>query len=643
MLVFFSAENHLSFKDSVEFSGRATREKQHGHRVFHGDETEAKLVQISAIFGANASGKSNFYRALELLRRLVLRNPQSVEDSIDVEHFKLDDGLSEHKPTRFVIEILPARTVYRLTVAVIRTAVVEEKLEEIKGNGAVLLYWRQFPPGAKDTYWEVENLQRRAGSTNDRDFIGFKTRDTLRNQLFLGALRGKNIPVIEEVSSWFSEQLALMLPQTTFRRLEFSLPRKLEMHKFCNETLRTSGTGVDGIHLQEVPWQDFPAPPELKEELKKAVGEEQMTFVVAPGGRRFSVMRHQSELKVYRLLTQHRSASDRLVTFELSEESEGTQRFIDLLPAFYEMVRPGRPKVFVIDELDRSLHTQLAKHLVQSYLRAMHPLARSQLIFTTHDITLLDQNLLRRDEVWFMDKDERGASSLKRLSAFPLRYDRDIQRSYLEGVFGGVPKFSGPAFRGLTRNPFPAKVLEAKKDPALDVLDLFTNAFPANAADQMICALVLDMLDAERKEDIEKGIPSQELLDALILATHPELARGLSAKKPTRKVDALYSLFRSEIEMITRRGLHWHECLIYLETHKKAIVVRRMVLGQPVVQGPEYKGMREFSPSKYMPLALFALSVLQAMKQTKSNRGPSVDRSHAIQSFESLRAAFVPS
>lgn len=638
MLVYFSAENHLSFKDSVEFVGRATREKQHNHRVFHGNEAAIKLVQISAIFGANGAGKSNFYSAIELLRQLVLRSPQSPEESIPVEPFKLDDGLSEHKPTRFVLEILPSQTVYRLTVAVTRTAVVEEKLEEVKADRAVPLYWRQLPAGAKDTYWEVENLKRRSGSASDREFIGFKTRDTLRNQLFLAALRGKNLPIIEEVISWFNEQLALMLPQTTFRRLGFSLPRKLEMHKFCNETLRTSGTGVEGIHLQQVPWQDFPAPSELKEDLKKAVGEDQMTFVVAPDGRRFSVMRRQGELEVYRLYTHRRSARGDLVKFELSEESEGTQRFIDLLPAFYEMVRPGRPKVFVIDELDRSLHAQWGKHLVQSYLRAMHPQARSQLIFTTHDLALLDQDLLRRDEVWFMDKDKRGASQLKRLSTFPVRYDRDIQRSYLEGVFGGVPTFGGPAFRGLSHNPFPKKVLEAKKDPALDILDLFANAFPANAADQMICALVLDILDV-----VDKGIPTQDLLDTLILATHPEVARGITAKKPTRKVDALYSLFRSEIDTVGRQGLHWQECITYLETHKKAVMVRRREPGQPIMQGSEYKAMREFSPSKYMPLALFALSVLQAMKQTKSTRGPSVDRSHAIQSFESLRAAFVPS
>lgn len=637
MIVSFSAENHLSFQGAVEFTARATREKQHNHRVFHGGGAELKLVQVSAIFGANAAGKSNFYSAIELLRRLVLRSPQSVAESIPVEPFKLDDGLSEHKPTRFIIEILPAQTIYRLTVAVTRVAVVEEKLEEVKGTGATLLYWRQFPAGAKDTHWNVENLKRRANSANDREFIGFKIRDTLRNQLFLTALRGKNLPIIEEVTSWFNEQLALMLPQTTFRRLEFSLPRKLEMHKFCNETLRTSGTGVEGIHLQQVPWQDFPAPPELKEDLKKAVGEDQMTFVVGPNGRRFSVMRHQGELEVYRLYTHRRSAGGEMVKFELSEESEGTQRFIDLLPAFYEMVRPGRPKVFVIDELDRSLHAQWGKHLVQSYLRAMHPQARSQLIFTTHDLALLDQDLLRRDEVWFMDKDRRGASSLKRLSTFTLRYDRDIQRSYLEGVFGGVPEFGGPAFRGLTHNPFPEKVLEAKKDPALDVLDLFANAFPANAADQMICALVLDILDVQ-----DKGIPSQELLDALILATHPEIGRGITAKKPTRKVDALYSLFRNEIEAVARQGLHWHECLTYLEQHKNALIVQRREPEQPVVQGPEYKRMREFSPSRYMPLALFALSVLESLKQTKSSRGPSVDRSHAIQSFESLRATFVP-
>lgn len=637
MLVSFSASNFLSFKDSIEFSTRASRERQHSHRVFtHGT---VKLVPISAIFGANASGKSNFYRAILFLRKLVLHLPQSADELIAVDPFKLDDGVSESRPTRFVIELFPAETVYRLTLAITRNGVVEEKLEEVKDEESTLIYSRLRLHNTLQ--WDVEELQRRAGSAADREFIGFKTRDTLSNQLFLGVLRGKNLPIVDEVSSWFSDQLALMLPEATFRRLEFNLPTTRGLLEFCNETLRTAGTGVHDIYPQKVSWQDFPVPLELKEEIQKSVGERQSTFVLSPDGRRFSVTRHHGEMHVARIYTQHLSVNGNLVRFELSNESEGTQRFIDLLPAFFEMVRPGRPKVFIIDELDRSLHTQLARHLVKSYLMAMGPAARSQLIFTTHDVTLLDQELLRRDEVWFMEKDPWGASSMQALASFEgIRYDRDIRRSYLDGSFGGVPMFTGPAFRALSRSrPLHAEAKTATSNPnvehAVGDYTVFERAFPASKADEMVCRMTLDFVD------LRDAIWSHDLLDALILATHPDICRALATKKPTRKTDALFDAIRPEIDLIEKHGLRWHECLDYLQKNKRALTVNPNETGQPVSAGTEFRATRDASSSEYMPIAIFALSVLDTLKESRPSRGPTTERSHANRSFEHLRAQYL--
>src|SRR5437763_1138173 len=110
MLIRFSAANFLSFKDVVEFDMCAKRERRHTNRVFSHGQTETKLVPVAAILGENASGKSNFYRAIQFLRRLILRQPQSLEERIAFEPFRLDDGKSESKPSRFVIEILPDQT-----------------------------------------------------------------------------------------------------------------------------------------------------------------------------------------------------------------------------------------------------------------------------------------------------------------------------------------------------------------------------------------------------------------------------------------------------------------------------------------------------------------------------------------------------
>lgn len=448
VLLRFSFSNVLSFKDQADFSLVAGRERQHANRVFHHPPTGVKLAPIAALFGENASGKSNFYRAVQTLRRLVLRTPQGPEELIPLDPFRLDGGHSSQVPCRFAIEILPSDTIYRLTIVAARDGYRGEKLEEVRGARSILIYSRERTNGG-ETIWRTEPLQRRAKTSEDREFIRFKTRDTLKNQLYLTALRGKKVPVVDEVVGWFTEQLALMLPDSTFKLLEFNLPTTVGLRDFCNEALRAAGTGVHEIRPESVDWADFPAPPEVKEEVKKKLSEGQITYVLWPDGRRFSVMRRKGQLEVARLFTHHKAVNGDMVRFELSNESEGTQRLIDLLPAFFEMVRPGRPKVFVIDELDRSLHTLLARHLIRSYLGAMHTSARSQLIFTTHDVNLLDQELLRRDEIWFVERSTTGVSNLVPLSQREtLRYDKDIRRSYLAGKLGGTPTFSRSLFRG---------------------------------------------------------------------------------------------------------------------------------------------------------------------------------------------------
>ena len=457
MLIRLTIANFLSFKEEVEFTTLATRERQHAHRIFQDEKNGLKLLPVSAIFGGNASGKSNFYFAVEFLRRLVLRSPTSPDEQIPVEPFKLDDGASETQPSRFTIEILPGATAYRLTLAVLPNRIAEEKLEEIRGERSILIYSREHTANQTEPTWDVTPLQRRADSSADREFIGFKTRDTLPNQLFLSVVRGKNVPIADEVSMWFREQLALVLPTSTFKMLEFSLPSERGLQEYCNDSLRKADTGIFEIGQQKISWDAFPAPTSMKDDLKKILGEGQITFVLGPDGRRYSITRKDGEFHVAHLFTVHKTASGRRVRFELADESQGTQRFVDLLPAFHELARSNRPKVFVIDEVDRSLHTRLTRHLIESYIRSLGPDSRCQLIFTTHDALLLDQELLRRDEIWFMEKGEDNASSMSSLADFEgVRYDRDILKSYLLGSFGGLPRVSGLPSRPISE-PSPAE------------------------------------------------------------------------------------------------------------------------------------------------------------------------------------------
>jgi AAA15 family ATPase/GTPase len=122
-------------------------------------------------------------------------------------------------------------------------------------------------------------------------------------------------------------------------------------------------------------------------------------------------------------------------------ESDGSRRVIDLLPVFLDLCADKSRKVYVIDELDRSLHTLLTRHMLEGYLSSCSPQSRAQLLFTTHDVLLMDQELLRRDEMWVAERTESGMSSLTSFSEYKdVRYDKDIRKSYLQGRLGGIPR-----------------------------------------------------------------------------------------------------------------------------------------------------------------------------------------------------------
>jgi AAA15 family ATPase/GTPase len=146
-------------------------------------------------------------------------------------------------------------------------------------------------------------------------------------------------------------------------------------------------------------------------------------------------------IRAKKLLAGHLRSDGSEVLFELRREADGSQRVIDLLPAFCELSDPRARRVYVIDELDRSLHTLLTRRLLSSFLDTCGPATRSQLLFTTHDLLLMDQDLLRRDETWVTERDAQGASTVFSLSEYQeIRYDKDIRKSYLQGRLGGVPR-----------------------------------------------------------------------------------------------------------------------------------------------------------------------------------------------------------
>ena len=150
--------------------------------------------------------------------------------------------------------------------------------------------------------------------------------------------------------------------------------------------------------------------------------------------------RDNGRLRAHRLFGIHPGSDGNPVSLPLREESDGVKRLVDLLPAFVRAATRGQAGVFVVDELDRSLHALLTRQLVEEFLQASSPVMRSQLLFTTHDVLLRDRDLLRLDEMWLIGRNGRGESSLTGVAEFrEASRDRRLRSSYLEGRLAGIP------------------------------------------------------------------------------------------------------------------------------------------------------------------------------------------------------------
>ncbi|MBO7722390.1 MAG: ATP-binding protein [Thermoguttaceae bacterium] len=428
MLVSFSLENWMSFRNQVTFSMVASRERQHRERVPKLGKYQTRVLPVAAIYGGNASGKTNFFKALSFAKSLVI-NGTRPDNLIPVEPFRLDTKAAD-QPSRFSFELLIDEVIYEFSFAVTRKAVLEEKLVVITGNSEKVLYHRRDGDPNFDS-----------SLANDM-FLNFAFQGTRDNQLFLTNSVSQKVDNFRPVYDWFQGTLELVAPDSRFEQFDQFLDEGHPFYSTMNEMLRQLDTGISHMGSEEVPFKNIPWPEPMKTSMQEKVKEGMTVRMLnAPINERFVVTRKNGELIAKKLATYHTKADGTEAEFDIRQESDGSQRVIDLLPAFLELSSQGSKKVYVIDELDRSLHSLLTRGLLEVYLGKCSTESRTQLLLTTHDVLLMDQQLLRRDEMWVAERDVNGASDLVSFSEYKdVRYDKDIRKSYLQGRLGGIPR-----------------------------------------------------------------------------------------------------------------------------------------------------------------------------------------------------------
>lgn len=429
MIISFSIENWMSFRDSVTFSMVASRERQHGERLPKLKKYNTRILPIAAIYGGNASGKTNFFKALHFAKTLVVKGTQP-DSHLAIESFRLDNA-SIDKPSKFTFELLIDEIIYEFSFAVNRKFILEEKLVIITSTSEKVLYKREK---GSDIIFE-NTLQK-------DQFLHFAFQGTRDNQLFLTNSVSQKVENFRPVYDWFKDILELVAPDSRFGALfDQLLDDNNPMYTTMNEMLPQLDTGIAYLSNEDIPFESIPLPEGMRESIQEELKEGMTIRIMSSKREHYIFTRKNEELSAKKLVTYHPKEDGSIAKFEIRQESDGSQRVIDLLPAFLELAAPHSKKVFIIDEVDRSLHTLLTRRLLEMYLASCSANSRSQLLFTTHDVLLMDQQLLRRDEMWVAERKPSGVSSLMSFSEYKdVRYDKDIRKSYLQGRLGGIPR-----------------------------------------------------------------------------------------------------------------------------------------------------------------------------------------------------------
>ena len=421
MLIELRVKNFRSFRDEQVLSLVASNyDKELPENLIPTDFPglkDTRLVKGAALYGANASGKSNLLLALRTLQRLVRDSAHArAEAPIPAETFALAQQTAS-EPVVLDITLIAKGVRYEYAIAFTKERVVAERLTAFPEGKAQLWYERTWNTGSGTYDWAPD---RSAYYQRDAKRVEF----TRANALYLSTAVKLNDQQLAPIYAWFTEQLQLVnLAADGGISAGFTASLLQEESPFGRQVinlLRHADFGVCNARAFEKPWarDDFPDDPFPDDLVREAV----------------AAVKKQTRLV---LLLAHRAAGQSTVELPWDAESEGTRRFFGLAGPWLDILAKGY--VVCIDELDTSMHPLMVFELLKLMFSVEHNPKGAQILFTTHNPLLLDPTLMRRDQVWFTDKKETGESFLYPLTDYKPRKGESLVRGYLSGRYGAVP------------------------------------------------------------------------------------------------------------------------------------------------------------------------------------------------------------
>ena len=433
MLIRVIIKNLLSFREETEFNMLKGGPRKLNHHVYKVKRLE--LLKATAIYGANGAGKSNLVKAISLLRKIVIS--EHIPNNIDDFKFKLNKTGKED-PMYLAIEFIFNDYLYFYEVSINKGKIIEEKLSKSLNNpekyeilfsrgnqGDKIKFNDEFEKNEENKI--LKNVIEKSLLRPDQSLI-----------FLLNRIGESQFKEFKSIFDWFISSLEIIYPESHPTFLPYLIEKDTNFRDFANLNILAFKTGINTVKAQKIELEKFFGEDNKSEgiQIRNDLINDPDKFIARVVNNE-SIVFYPEGKTIYalNLIFEHIDNEGKSIYFTYQEESDGTKRLLDYMPVFLEVIL--KDKIYVIDEIERSVHPLLIKELLNKFLSDKE--TKGQIVFTTHESSLLDQNILRRDEIWFAEKNKQDSTELYPLSEFKVHNTTDIRKGYLNGRYGAIP------------------------------------------------------------------------------------------------------------------------------------------------------------------------------------------------------------
>lgn len=436
MLIRFVISNFLSIGKECEFNMLPAPLKNHQNHLHYNPAKRLKVLKGAAIYGANGAGKSNLVKAFGFMQSAVISG--MVMPNASRLKYKLDSEINR-QPTVFDVEFEWNKKFYGYHLELQDDIISEESLYELGfQKDDKVLFERTF--NIKTQKINISIGDNKLSEAKNKMLSQLLANNILDNNRILLSYHAMfNNSKISNAYSWFQDGLQIIFPDTVYPGIAKSLSDSEVFSRFTNGIITTLDTGVSQIGVDIIPFDEFfkqgdeMYKQQLIAQLNQSHGD--VPVPLKNGGMFIASIDENQNYVIKKTVTYHKASDDTAVPFDVKEESDGTQRLLDIVPAIDLYLNKGT--TVIVDEVDKSLHPSLLKAIMLKIMES-EPADGGQFIVTTHESNLLDHDIYRQDEIWFVEKND-GETEIYPLTDFKPRADLQIQKGYLMGRFGAIP------------------------------------------------------------------------------------------------------------------------------------------------------------------------------------------------------------